>query len=365
MRKLNIISRALIAVLCVVCIVYLPMIKLKSNDEISLIYKTFIGNKSEYQGIIEIWNIDTFESGSASKVSFLENSAKRFQNKNKGLHFMIRNITENECLNMLKSGQLPDLFSCSYGVSGQIKDFVVKYENKKVDIYDNFLNSGKVGGEIFALPWCTGFYSLISTKAKLEMAKTVNNENLKDIVFSSSYHYKLGKKEKKSYSLTYGANKYLMPKNAILSYNKNSIVQTENGIDDKAASQSQYSAYCRFLTNDATILLGTQRDIIRMENRVKQGKVSDVIYEPIVSYTDLVQFVFLAKNSDELRKRYAEQFALYLVSDESQSCLEGIGMFAVKHLSDVNFSGVMKDIVLDKISDCKLFGVFDNVLEFE
>lgn len=365
MKKINISLRLIIAVFCVVLAVSLPLISLKVSDEISLIYKTFIGNKSEYQGMIEIWNIDTFESGSASKVSFLEERAKSFQKKNKGLHFMIRNITETECVNMLKNGQNPDLFSCSYGVSQQVKDYVMSFENKEINIYDNFKKAGMLGDSLYGLAWCTGFYCLISTKQKMEKAGFEGEISLKEKVYSASYKFKSGKKEKVSSSLTYGSNKYLMPKNAILSYNTNSIVQTENSIDAKAGSQTQYSAYCKFLTDDATILLGTQRDILRIENRAKQGKVSDVIFEPAFGYTDLVQFMFLGKIEDNLRKKYAEEFAFFLVSDESQSSLENIGMFAVKQLNSVSFLGVMKDIALGKISDCKLFGVFDSVSEFE
>lgn len=365
MKKINIAGRLVIAAVCVVLAVCLPLINVKASDEISLIYKTFIGNKSEYQGMIEIWNIDTFESGSASKVSFLEERAKSFQKKNKGLHFMIRNVTETECKNMLQSGQTPDLFSCSYGVSQQIRDYIAHFDNKNVDIYDNFFKAGTVGDKLYGLAWCTGFYCLISTKQKMEKAGFDGEISLKEKVYLSAYKFKSGKKEKVSNSLTYGSNKYLMPKNAILSYNTNSIIQTENSVDAQAGSQTQYSAYCRFLTNDATILLGTQRDILRMENRAKQGKVSDVIFEPVLGYTDLVQFMFLGNGADSLRKKHAEMFALFLVNQESQSSLENIGMFAVKQLNDVSFSGVMKDIALGKISDCRLFGVFDSVLEFE
>lgn len=356
--------RVFISALVVFLLIYLPCVHLKKSDEASLMYNTFIGNRSEYQGIIEIWNIDTFESGTASKVSYLEKCAKKFQNKNKGLHFMIRNITENECLNMLNSGQSPDLFSCSYGVSSKIQDYLAAYNCKNIDIFQNCKNAGMVGGELVAIPWCLGFYSLITTKSKLEKSGVaLDGLKLLDIVFSSDYVYKQNKKEKISYSVTFGSNKYLMPKNAILSYNKSSEKQNENSIDKNAGAQSQYSAYCRFLTNDATILLGTQRDIARFENKVSQGKVSDVIYQPLMKYTDLVQFMMISNSSDEIRKKYAEEFVLFLLEDAQQQALENIGMFAVKHLKTTGYCGVMKDIVLENNGDCKLFNVFDELEE--
>ena len=66
-----------------VMFVYLPAVHMKQYDEISLIYRTFVGEKSEYQGMIEIWNVDTFEAGSVSKTSILESRAKAFQMKYK------------------------------------------------------------------------------------------------------------------------------------------------------------------------------------------------------------------------------------------------------------------------------------------
>lgn len=346
-------------------LVYLPVLHLRKYDEMSLIYRTFIGESSEYQGMIEVWNIDTFESGIASKTSFLESRAKAFQSKYKGLYFMIRNITENECFNMLESGQRPDLFSCSYVVAERVREYVCAFETENADIYPNFLQAGKVDGLIYALPWCAGFYSLISTKAKLENAgKYSEDVCLADVVYEASYSYKVGKYEKTSVSLTFGSNGKLMPQNAILAYNKNSIVQ-ENGVDENAKNQTQYSAYSKFVINEATILLGSQRDLFRIQNKQKQGKMEDVLVYPLTGYTDMVQFMLLSKNDNALRKKYAEKFALYLIEEESQKAVEKIGMFAVKHFSETSHEGVMRDITLENIGDCRLFGVFDKVREIE
>lgn len=357
--------RFLLLVCGVLLFVYLPFLHLKKYDEMSLIYRTFIGESSEYQGMIEIWNIDTFESGTMSKTSFLESRAKVFQSKYKGLYFMIRNVTENECFNMIDSGQRPDLFSCSYVVAERVREYVCAFEAQNADIYPNFLQAGKVDGLIYAMPWCAGFYSLISTKEKLEKAgKYSEDVCLADVAFDSGYSYKLGKKEKTSVSLTFGANGKLMPQNAILAYNKNSIVQ-ENGVDANAKNQTQYSAYSKFVINEATILLGSQRDLFRIQNKQKQGKMEDVLVCPLTGYTDMVQFMMLAKNEDGLRKKYAEKFALFLVEEDSQKAVEKMGMFAVKHFPETSYEGIMRDITLGNISDCRLFGVFDKIKEFE
>ena len=134
MKKLNkfqlkkIFVRCSVLVLSLVLLVYLPLVSIKKDENLVLIYEGFIGKKSEYEGMIEIWNIDTFEAVNVSKTQLLAIASKNFQKENKGLYFMIRNLSETECLNLLKSGQKPDLFSCSYGVSDKIKDWVVEIE---------------------------------------------------------------------------------------------------------------------------------------------------------------------------------------------------------------------------------------------
>lgn len=348
-----------------VMFVYLPAVHMKQYDEISLIYRTFVGEKSEYQGMIEIWNVDTFEAGSVSKTSILESRAKAFQMKYKGVYFMIRNVTENECINMLKSGQKPDLFSCSYSVAEEVKDYICEFNVKETGIYSNFLDAGKVDGLQLGLPWCTGFYFLFSTKSKLEKAeKYTDAVRLVDIVYDSAYKYKVGKSEVLSFSLTYGTSGNLMPKNAISSYNINSIVQ-ENSIDVDAGNQTQYSAYSKFIANKSTILLGTQRDVLRIENRKRQGKVEEVIVEPLTKYTDLVQFLFLSKSDDLQRKKYAEKFAGFMLEEESQQVVQNSKMFAVKQLSNVCDEGVMSNITHENIGICKVYGLFEERKGFD
>ena len=71
--------------------------------------------------MIEIWNIDTFEGANVSKTKLISQIANEFQTENKGVYFMVRNVTESECANLIASGQLPDIFSCSYGVAESVK----------------------------------------------------------------------------------------------------------------------------------------------------------------------------------------------------------------------------------------------------
>ena len=356
----SVLIRVIALSLTVVFVVFASSLGFDENDNMKQIYGSFLGQKSSYNGMIEIWNIDSFESGVKSKQSYLEKQAKKFQKKNKGVFVMVRNLTLGECENSLKNGERPDIISCSYGVSEKLKEYFVPYENKKFEIYDNFLDAGSDENDNFyGLAWCVGVYALISTKTKLEKAgKNFENVKLNEIAYECGYKFKLGKKERISKSIVFGVGDYLMPKKALDAYNKSRSIQISQKEKEELAVKSQYSAYTSFLSNDSTILLGTHRDIFRMMGREEKGNVCDVVYLPLLNWTDLVQFSFLCDNGDLKRKKVAENFANFLTFKENQRELEEVGMFPVLRVENFENKCIMCDIILENISDFELKRVF-------
>ena len=49
-----------------------------------ILYQKFVGNRAEKSCVLELWNVDTFEGGTASKSGFLEKVALAFEKKYKG-----------------------------------------------------------------------------------------------------------------------------------------------------------------------------------------------------------------------------------------------------------------------------------------
>ena len=359
MKKLklkNVLFRITVLLLALVFAIFAPKLEFNAGDDLKYIYGSFIGQKSPYNGMLEVWNIDSFESGLKSKFSYLESMAKKFQKRYKGVYLMLRNLTIGECVNLLNEGTVPDVISCSYGVSEKIKRYVKAFETNDVMLFDNFLEAGKGDdNKIYGLAWCAGFYFLISTKSKLEKAGIdFETAQLNKVAYEAEYEYKIGKKTKNSKSLVFGTNEYLMPKNALKAYNKARSIQIQENESNELRLKSQYSAYTSFLSNDATILLGTHRDVFKMQAREESGKVSDVAYLPLTNWTDLVQFSFLLKNEDKKRSEMAERFALFLTETKNQEELEKIGLFSVTKIEKGFYKGVMRDITPEKISVCEL-----------
>lgn len=363
MKKIGIKSvlfRIISLTMAIVFVVFISRTNLDGSDDMKQIYGSFVGQKSSYNGMIEVWNIDSFESGIKSKQSHLEKMAKKFQKRNKGVFVMVRNLTLGECLNSLKNGVSPDIISCSYGVSEILREYFVPFESKDIKIYDNILNAGKgEDDKLYGLAWCVGFYALISTKAKIEKSgNCFEDVKLNEIAFESGYNYKSGKKEKVSKSIVFGMGDYLMPKNAIDAYNKSRSIQISQNENEELVLKSQYSAYTSFLSNDATILLGTHRDMFRMSAREEKGNVCDVVYLPLLEWTDLVQFSFICKNDNLKRKIIAEEFARFLTLKENQEELDEMGMFPVCKVENFEKSGVMSHITLEIFGDLELKRVF-------
>lgn len=362
-RLIGVLKRALVSILVVVLIVFLPSVKLKENDELAKIYSVFLGTKSKYQGIIEIWNIDSFESGKVSKNKLLSTITEKFQAKNKGLYFMVRNLTESECLNLLNRGEYPDLFSCSYGVSEKIKDYVCEFDDIDIDsIEKGAANAVIENGKIMAVPWCRGNYYLISTASHLEKAKILNyNEiTLSDVCYSSGYLVSGKKSDKIVYSISFGNLKYLMPLKALKTYNK----QEENLVSEYSFNKdkldiSSYSAYTDFIAGNSVVLLGTQRDLFRLKNRENLGKISDVVYEQVSGFNDLIQFVFKAKDSQKEKEKYIQMFAQFLVLEESQKLVAESGLFSILKSFEINENNsTMQNIIPEKFNDYDAPNVF-------
>ena len=371
MKKLNLkgikkhFNRLIIACLVVVLVFCLPLVSGKTEDGLSILFDAFVGTKSKFQGVIEIWNIDSFEGGSVSKTDALKKVSAEFQKENKGAYVLVRSVSETECENLLKSGQVPDMFSCSTVVAEKLKPYLQKIEMEKSLVYDNFLNAGKdEKGDLFGLAWCCNFYFLISTKSNLEKAGVSDFDDfeLSNHVLNLGYEKVLKNSSKTIYSCSVGRGKYLLPFECLKTYNDKGEF-LEKSFNEAIYKDTSYSAYVDFVLGNSVVLLGNYHDVIRMENKIKQGKVADVLFEWVSSATDMTQFLFFAKTENHDKTKAMEDFASKITSGDVQNKISKMGLVPVCDFDGK--TGVMKHIALDKIKDCKVFNVFVSKKEIE
>ena len=96
---------------------------------------------------------------------------------------------------------------------------------------------------------------------------------------------------------------------------------------------SPMDAYLKFVTKDGNVLLGTQRDLRRLEKR----GVAFTAY-PLTGFSDLCQYIAVTTKSDE-KYRACLDFLRYIASEKVQDKLWKIGMMRADGKSDDRSGG--------------------------
>lgn len=342
------ISNFVLVFILLAVILLVPTVSVTIKTYYNALSTKFIGKKAEYQGVIYLWNVDTFEGGSASKSSFLMKTAVSFEKIYKGALIKVDNLTTTEMFAKLKNGEKPHMISFGCGIGSHFSEEMLSFDDKLIKNHmENVASAGFENQNIKAIAWAMSGYSLITTTEKLEKASVDLKSDHKLLALSSSYDKKVGKKTKHTYSLTFGGNDYSSAMNLFSrAFNQSSEELKEKQVlDCEYSEQTSYQAYCSFIENKSSYLLGTGRDLYRMQNRLNAGKLQDFIYEPFNEYTDLVQFISVIKSEKNIEK-VCRQFIEYLVSEKVQETLTSIGM--ISPLKNVD---IYQNTFLDKLEN--------------
>ena len=239
-----------------------------------------VKEQAHYKGIITVWHLDTFEGGTGSRKQFLLSAARSFERANQGVLVMVVNHTPTSLKENLEKGIYPDLVSFGCGVD--VKGIIPIMANRKV-------KGGYIGEKFYAAAWCRGGYTII---ANPKLTDKIPDE-LDTLIISEG--------------------EFTEPAVALI---KDRISVKEFEV------LAPMDAYIKFVGGKEKYLLGTQRDIKRLENRG-----IEVITRPIENFCDLYQYIGLIDNGSA-KKYYAERFLNYLLSDAVQKRLTEIGMFS-------------------------------------
>lgn len=250
------------------------------------------GDKDTKNTIITLWHIDTFEGGIGSRQDFLSKASVRFEKRYDGVFVCVIGYTVEEAQENMNKGIYPDMISYGIGFDN--------YRNMR-EIRAKSKYFCTVNGKKAAVGWCRGGYVLLShgDNSSGEESNGQSGGNLSD---------------KQSGEVVISKGKYTSPEIAL------ALSETEvKNYEIKSPTQ----AYSYFLANKNAKLLGTQRDVWRLENRQVPFKI-----EKVCSFSDLVQYISVY-SSDENKNFYSQKFIEYLLSEDSQKALTRIGMLTV------------------------------------
>ncbi|MCM1289516.1 MAG: hypothetical protein NC132_02555 [Corallococcus sp.] len=270
-----------------------------------------------YKGVLELWNVETFEGGSGSRSSWLTSRAAKFEAQNKGLFVHVTNVSEEQLQQKLDNGESFDMICFSRGVGAQISGLLQKYRGSVADVCDNLLVSGQISGSVYALPLYAGVYCLFARTNQLPP-----NADLLSVALSATYTRKIGKTTYDLQPIICGFTRNNSPMSAL-------ALSGGKGEANVSEEVTQYSAYESFVGNKTAVtLLGTQRDLYRLGKKEEMGKIEELTFAPLTGYTDLVQYLGISSACGD-KSDSCNAFLQYVVGRDSQQSLVNVDMFSV------------------------------------
>ncbi len=246
-----------------------------------------VKNKNEEINTLEIWHIDCFEGGFGSRYSLLQSLAREYSNNAKVI-LSVRSHTVYSAEENFKKEIFPDVISYGNGLNLP---------------YERLLS---VKDKEYALPWCSGGYLLISRKGVKANKVIISKQN------------------------------FTIPKLALRMQGVTIPIKVE--------LPSEKAIY-EFYADKDCALLGTQRDLFRLER-----KNIDVDVTPLFAFNDLYQYFSICGNKEKLT--LSRSFIEFILNKCEQGCLKKVGML-------VNFGYSEK--ACDELLNCFFGGTFEYV----
>jgi hypothetical protein len=298
------ISIVLVLIFCILCVtVVIPVLAKKNNPT----------SPDTTPTLLDIWYIEGFEGGSVSRLSWLRARCLEYEKAHKGILICVTSYTETQAADKLAAGEKFDLISFPTGLGSALLPHLADYDGSMYGVMDNFAAAGVNGNTQIAVPYMAGAYGLFIRELDKER---LNIADLASELYKAAYTKKVGKNTINMQPLVQGSGAYNNPLPAV-SYKPDSV----------SLPRTQYEAYVAFCRNrTATVLLGTQRDMYRLNNRMEQGNIEALNFVPLFGHNDLCQF--MAISAATAKHSEAVSFIEFLLSDVTQHKLTTVGMFS-------------------------------------
>ena len=303
----------------------------------------YLTTKNKKQAVLTIWHIESFEGGTKSRKSYLEEIGIKFNKINPNIYFSIMSLTEEQLFLNLQNNKICDIFSFSVGSGCLLTSYLLGLQNNK-SINNNLQNYAKVNNEILAYPYMLSSYVAISkntdeSKPLVEKFSLTSNKNVYGFGFDVGGNINVAQ---------------CLLNNGINNLNKMQFY----------SCNSSYDAYTNFINSKFTTLVGTMRDYYRCKNREELGKINSCAYFSLGNYTDLIQYIGINKNLDEGKISIAGAFLNYLLSYSSQSILKKYGLFPSTNIT-IYEEPFLKEVENKLNKNIKSVNVFSLVSEIE
>lgn len=207
------------------------------------------GEEDDSLQVLTLWQIDSFEGGRGSRAEYLRSLAHDFA-KSANVYIEVTALSSDAARTNISAGVVPDIISYGAGFNG-VESLVL---------------------EGYGKAWCRGAYCLIALNgtdfSSVSTANTVINEGKDNLV---------------------------------------SVAALFSGLQG-ADYAAPTSAYVSLISGEYDFLLGTQRDVIRLQTRGESFEV-----KPLPEFNDLYQYISVLTRDGE-KAVVAEEYINYVLS---------------------------------------------------
>ena len=252
--------------------------------------------KPAWEGRIELWHIVSFKVYQGSVTRYLRERADAYAKAHPGVYMEVIGLTESQYESRVARGAFPDGYSFAAGLLYAEQLRAVAYE---LPDFRGTLRAAAAGGKTYAVPWMMSGYFLAAntqllSKYRMELPERTDAAFLQEAL-----------------SLGGGSPQLAMP----------FILAARAGLNGMPAEESAFTGGRSMLAVLDARSLG---DILRGTG----GNIT-VSALPYGDYTDQVQYIGAARQTDDMRAAIIADFIGFLLTDAEQERLSALGALPV------------------------------------
>ncbi|HWS28947.1 MAG TPA: hypothetical protein VN512_02410 [Clostridia bacterium] len=281
-----------------------------------------------YTGILTVWHIVGFKPYTGSGGDWLKDRAKEFEKRHTGVYIEVFSMDAEECEARFLRGESADIYSFPLGW-GYAEQFL-PLDSRFSGLMSGLLETGEQDGVLYAVPFMVSGYTLMTNTRLLQERQVILPEEVTPEwlnVAAAKLTYETGTRKKVKYDGLSGS-------------------PVASKLAGAAVPVADYSVFKSQRAGMAVTDLRAAGDLTRLQSTDK-GFAFDAL--PVYNYTDLVQYLGIARGIDERKLAYAYEFLEIALSEKAQATLMSLCVFPVKELPEVSYEPAVVQKVYERM----------------
>ena len=297
------------ALLVVAYLVFMPGYILQQPRDWTL--KKQQENQEPFSGIITLWHIVDFKPYTGSLGTWLSDRAAAFEKKHFGVFINVTAMTVEECAARMERGERADIYSFPMGW-GYMERFMALPE-LDVTMRPALAHSGSQDGTAYGIPYAmSGYFLLINSRLEQEKGVSLPDDGWQASLQAAAEQltFTYGKRTTQQYGLS--GDPILA---ALLGYT------------------GEVAPYSSFSGETAAMALADARAVGDLERQQSVGKGFTFRALPLKNYTDLVQYLGIARDTAAEKIPYIQDYFQIVLGEDNQEKLLDLGLLPAIELT--------------------------------